>query len=515
MLKFEFLFEKQYRLPKNVALFVVLMLGIIGTLIVYNFTDETIQRKQSAQFTQDAQEELSAIQNNIENNLQVLYGMEALFNTITDVQRSQFTTLADLFFKRFRATQALMWVPKITQEELSSFITSTQAAFPKFNIYELNSANQIVINSTHPEYFPVFYIAPFLENQSLLGYNLAANALLEPALVKSRDLGMMTISPKVNFLNSTEYSVIVFVPVYKLGVTSDNLEKRRRNLRGYVVGSYKVADLMEKGIDRKYLYPIDFEVFDLTAPAGLKDLYAGQYNPGLFAASAKRLIYDYRVTVAGNVWLFRCIAHEGYYKKDVWVLWLVLIGCIGGFSLLMFVVSKFYEVLEQTTRIAQLDSLTRIPNKLYFEEHLRREISRAQRNNSFLFLMYIDIDKFKSINDKYGHHVGDLFLKAVAKRVKESLRSGDFIARLGGDEFAIILGDIKERDNVVAIARKILQRFSAPFVISGNKLNTSVSIGIAAFPDDAADATGLIQKADTAMYRVKRAGRNNFQSYQE
>ncbi|QBF83480.1 EAL domain-containing protein [Shewanella maritima] len=165
--------------------------------------------------------------------------------------------------------------------------------------------------------------------------------------------------------------------------------------------------------------------------------------------------------------------------------------------------------------LANFDPLTGLPNRTLFQDRLNQALTKAHRANSIVALLFLDLDRFKHINDSMGHHIGDLLLKAVASRLQNSVREGDTVARLGGDEFTIVLEGVAKTKAATVIAEKVLHAFQTPFLLDDKTLTISPSIGISLYPNDATDTTNLTKYADTAMYHAKSLGRNNFQFYTE
>ncbi len=161
------------------------------------------------------------------------------------------------------------------------------------------------------------------------------------------------------------------------------------------------------------------------------------------------------------------------------------------------------------------DLLTRLPNRALLRDRLALAIAQAERNKRKLAVMFLDLDRFKVVNDTLGHTMGDRLLKAVANRLLGCLRSGDTLSRFGGDEFMLLLPEVRTRDDVVVIASKILERLTAPFSIDGHELYVGASIGIALYPEAGANEETLIQNADIAMYHVKSNRRNGYQFFSE
>lgn len=168
-------------------------------------------------------------------------------------------------------------------------------------------------------------------------------------------------------------------------------------------------------------------------------------------------------------------------------------------------------------RLAYFDSLTEIPNRVSFFERLNRALANARRTRESLAVLFLDLDRFKPINDSLGHTAGDQLLKAVARRLLYCIRENDMVARVGGDEFAILLTDLatqEEAENTaVKTARRILSQFSTAFLIEGRELYTSTSIGIALYPRDGQLPEELVRNSDMAMYAAKKGGKNNFHFY--
>jgi diguanylate cyclase (GGDEF)-like protein/PAS domain S-box-containing protein len=163
--------------------------------------------------------------------------------------------------------------------------------------------------------------------------------------------------------------------------------------------------------------------------------------------------------------------------------------------------------------LAYHDPLTGLYNRVNFEEYLNHTLPLAKRNNSLLALLFIDLDRFKVINDTLGHDIGDRVLIEVAQRLKKVLRESDFIARWGGDEFVVVLENLSSVSDVARVATHIIEALQQPIQVNKNKLLTTASIGIALYPEDASDAQTLIKYADSAMYLAKDKGKNNYRFY--
>ncbi len=186
---------------------------------------------------------------------------------------------------------------------------------------------------------------------------------------------------------------------------------------------------------------------------------------------------------------------------------------ITGIRTTMVDVNEYKQAEETAKKLAYYDSLTGLPNRRLFNNRLELELNHAQRNQQKLAVMLLDLDYFKKVNDTLGHKVGDDLLKDIGSRLSTLLRKSDTVARMGGDEFMLLLPEIDEVKDTTMIAQKTLKAIREPFVIGSHKLNVTVSIGIAIYPDNGKTSESLIENADTAMYCVKEKGRDNYEFF--
>ncbi len=210
-----------------------------------------------------------------------------------------------------------------------------------------------------------------------------------------------------------------------------------------------------------------------------------------------------------------------YIRKDGHVVWVDVSGSIirdrDGKPIraaaIVQDVTERKHMQDEIRHLAHHDALTGLPNRRLFNEIAGVELAQAQRNLKKLALLFLDLDRFKEINDTLGHETGDRLLKEVASRLKSVLRRSDSIGRIGGDEFNIILADIARPDVVPDIARKLVETVRRPYRIGGHELRVTASIGISIYPDDGADLDTLLRYADMAMYHAKEVGRNVYQFF--
>ncbi len=195
----------------------------------------------------------------------------------------------------------------------------------------------------------------------------------------------------------------------------------------------------------------------------------------------------------------------------------VLLQTLMGVGMIACLLEDEREAAELATveieHLAYHDALTGLPNRPLFIDRLIVALAQAGRGERHLAVLFLDLDRFKDINDSLGHSVGDQLLKEVAERIRHCVREGDTIARFGGDEFTLLIPNIDSVDDAAKIAHKIIETLKIPFYISDRELFVSTSVGVSLYPNDGADPETLVRNADTAMYRAKDQGRDNYQLY--
>ncbi|WP_044895302.1 putative bifunctional diguanylate cyclase/phosphodiesterase [Bacillus alveayuensis] len=222
------------------------------------------------------------------------------------------------------------------------------------------------------------------------------------------------------------------------------------------------------------------------------------------------------------------IKTNGFWKGEIWnkrkdgelfVEWLTISsvkdqeGNVSNYIAIFSDITEHKQNVEQLKRLAHYDILTGVPNRYLFTKRLKSLIQTSRKYHQQFALLFLDLDRFKNINDTLGHHIGDLLLQKAAQRLKGILRKQDTIARIGGDEFVIILPNLKHIREAIHIAERIIESLKASFWLNGQEVYISTSIGISFYPYDGEDIETLVRNADRAMYEAKKSGRNHFELY--
>jgi len=206
-------------------------------------------------------------------------------------------------------------------------------------------------------------------------------------------------------------------------------------------------------------------------------------------------------------------AHEAHRVARLWMYLLSGAALLVGLFVAGVVLHYTNRVSREREHLAIHDTLTGLPNRMLFMDRLEQSLIRAKRHGTMVGVMFIDLDRFKRVNDTLGHTSGDHLICEVAKRLRATARAEDIVARLGGDEFVVVISDIVEVNHILQVVEKMLGAMAAPYLIAGHELFCSCSIGISVYPNDGTASADLLKHADTAMYHAKNSGRNRFQLY--
>ncbi|MCF6235198.1 MAG: EAL domain-containing protein [Gammaproteobacteria bacterium] len=254
------------------------------------------------------------------------------------------------------------------------------------------------------------------------------------------------------------------------------------------------------------------------------------YSEGEVVGRTPRLLRSDKESPECHQQMWKNLKSQGHWQGEVWnrrkngedyPQWMTISTLPSEYGENNQYVALFIDITKQKEREACIeyqayhDALTALPNRRLFHDRLECALAQVERSGESLAVLFLDLDRFKNINDSLGHRIGDQLLQAVAKRLKETVRHEDTVARLGGDEFTVLLSRIAKRQEVEQVVHKLITAFRQPFKIDGHTLHISSSIGVALFPCDGETPELLMKNADSAMYRAKEKGRNNYCFYSQ
>jgi len=239
-------------------------------------------------------------------------------------------------------------------------------------------------------------------------------------------------------------------------------------------------------------------------------LKSGRHNDAVYATLWKTLL---KGEVYQNILVNKKKNGDLYYEEKTITPLKDNLGNIASFISTGKDITDRMRAQERLHFLAYHDVLTELPNRALFLERINHAITQRRNENAKLAVLFIDLDRFKHINDTLGHSFGDLLLKSLAQRISQHIRKSDTLARFGGDEFAILIENVKKIADINAFIAKLIKSVADPFIIKDHELFITLSIGVSSFPEDGLDADSLLKNADTAMYRAKEHARTSFQYY--
>ncbi len=307
-----------------------------------------------------------------------------------------------------------------------------------------------------------------------------------------------------------------------------------QQMRANVLEAFRHAELNEKNEQLTRIFESTLEGILITDVQGVIQSVNPAFSSITGYSSSEaigktpELLKSDRHDAAFFQTMWQSLEQHGQWEGEVWnqrkngevyPQWLVLTAIKGKENKPSQYVGLFNDISEQKKNEEHIrfqayhDALTGLPNRLLFNDRLHVALAQVRRMNEQLAIMFIDLDRFKNINDSIGHAVGDQLLQVMAKRLQHFTRDEDTVARMGGDEFTVLLPRFKQLDDVKQVAVKILKGLREPFQIEGHELVITSSIGISFYPNDGEQAESLMKNADSAMYRAKDQGRNKYQFY--
>ncbi len=443
----------------------------------------------------------------IEANETILDGFAAYLEVQGDFYSKATAAYANRLMRHSPSIYQLEAVRKIPDSELSAFVgTMRELGNPNFKVktFTYDGERTWAPVAAKSQYYPLVFMQPVTsESQEVLGLDMESVDFLWQALSKSASMGE-AVATKPFFLVEGDLAVVVFRPVSPWREIQNGFPET------YAALVIKAHDLF------------------INLPDSIGDnlnlllfhQHMGPTNPDGFlfrrvALKSESLLP--RIRVARNLELINqpyvlSVERQLTMKDWSWdLLATLMVGAMLTLAAMLTFARSFHRRklarLAEEDRLfylANYDSLTRLPNRNLLMDRLQHALLQAQREASRVALLFLDLDRFKQANDRFGHRVGDQLLALWGERLRNCLRVNDTVGRLGGDEFLVILENITSRDHAHGVAANIREQVAEAFEVNGHQIRLEVSIGFALYPEDGADIDRLISHADRQMYAAKR-----------
>ena len=384
---------------------------------------------------------------------------------------------------------------------------------PRFLHYMSLDGSPLTIHPAgpRPRYCPMMFLEPW-RNAGAIGFDLATDPVARLALERASHTGEPVVSGTVEpggpLQAAPGPTVLFVVPVYQRGQPLATIDERGRALLGVVLGPVRLDEVMH-GIEITHRSAA-FALYDgVRSRSTLR--YAAGPDPGASVYESAE-----RMDVAGQPWLVtirlpynRAAAAQasGATLAFGLVLALLILAVTRGQTRAWEITARHRSDLQF---LALHDGLTGLPNRTLLEDRLAKAIAAAERHRTRLAVLFLDVDRFKQINDQWGHAVGDELLRSVAGRLTASVRRLDTVSRHGGDEFVLLLTDIDVPQHAADRAQEVIKAVRVPHRWRNHTLDVTVSVGVAMYPDDGQEPAVLLQAADAALYQAKERGRNTW-----
>jgi diguanylate cyclase (GGDEF)-like protein len=511
-----------------VPTFVAAIIGIILSIAAAFTVSLWENRYARLAFNTAAENYSMVLQNGVNEYLSKLLALRALFNSTDDqVTRSEFDAFARPVLEANSAIQTLSWVPRVLHSDRAAHeVAAAHDGLVGYGIKAIAADGSMAPSPEHDEYFPIFYATVPLTSR-LYGLDLRSEPATLAELEQARDRDQLGFSqvPALVSADGTQHGFIFSLPVYRRGSAHDTVEDRRRNLVGFVHGSFVTAKMIETIIISSST-PQGFDLIFFEPNSGPNALALHTHNsrlrvqprgPTPQAALMTGLHWTRTLRAGSQSWmtLVAVPMPEGPLTVRHDRAWIVLIfGLIISAGVAAYLSASGRHALRlaranrRTFELAQMDTLTALANRRAFVARLNKAFAARERGAKPFALLYFDLDHFKDVNDTLGHPVGDALLRQVADRVQGAVRNGDLVARFGGDEFAVLQTDVSDPTDAGALAAKICEIIAVPYLIEGNNVHITASIGISLSTLNVVGPDAMLIQADLALYRAKEDGRN-------
>ncbi|MBX9841432.1 MAG: EAL domain-containing protein [Xanthobacteraceae bacterium] len=488
-------------------------------------------RNAKLSFDVAAENRSRVLQAGLNEYLTKLGASQAMFNSVDDkITRREFENYANAMLKFSSSIQTLSWLPRVRPEDRAAFeLAAAREGLAGYHIKNRTRDGGFTPAGPQDEYFPVLF-STVPKTSPLYGLDMSPYPHTREQMDQARDNARLGFYQLWSLASApgVQHGFVFLLPVYRQGVPNGTVDERRRNLVGFVSGAMVTAKMIDAVLS-VWSAPPGIEFFFFNPHGGPDDLplYAQLSEPqtSSWAQKSRRLLttglhwsQDILAT-SGAPWLTVVAVPTpgGLLETRYGRTWIVLIAGLiltAGVTIYLWRVAhhtlNLSEANKTISELAETDALTTLVNRRVFAERLEAAFASSNRGAPGFAVLYFDLDHFKDVNDTLGHLLGDALLRAVAGRVRGVLRDNDVVARFGGDEFAVLQHDVSDVASTEKLAARICSAVAAPYVIDGNEIHVSASIGISPYEPDIARPEVMMIQADLALYRAKEDGRNCF-----
>jgi diguanylate cyclase (GGDEF)-like protein len=512
------------RIKSLVPTFCAALFGLIISVAAWFSVSATDKRLALQEFNENAAKDERTLESGLDRYFHNLIALGALFDaTKHEVTREEFVTFSKTLLRGQTAILGVTWIPRVTRDERAAYeMAARRDGIIDYHIRNAAADGSMSIAPEQNEYFPIYYSSKETPDSKLYGFDLHDNngprqKMLETARDENHIVASSTLLVRSGAGDRRGFLVVL--PIYRYGQPFGTLDERRQNLQGFVLGIFQVG-VMVDAILADAVPPLDTYFFEPNALS--TDMPVHVHSSRLRSAPAVPVSLG-ELTAAPH-WSGDLAANGRHWKLIVPRpqlsivhshdrAWITFGVCLLISGLVVAYIWKSFRYAGRLNELARTDPLTGLANRRAFEDRLRAAFASSRRNGSLFAVHFVDLDSFKDVNDTLGHAAGDLLLRAVVMRLKKLVRQTDLVARFGGDEFAFLQADANDSVSTAALAQKTVDALAAPFMIEGNEVFVTASIGVASYSPDVPSFEAMMIQADLALYRAKDDGENCFRSH--
>jgi diguanylate cyclase (GGDEF)-like protein len=500
------------------------VIGLVISVCAWLSVSATDERLALQVFNENATNNERTLESGIDRYFHNLVALGALFDsTKNDVTREEFDSFSKTLLKGQTAILGLSWIPRVTRDQRATYeITARQDGIADYHIRNVAADGSLSIAPEQDEYFPIYYSSKETPDSELYGFNLRDNngprqRMLDTARDENRIVASQTLLVRSG--PGDRRGFLVVLPIYRYGTPVSTLGDRRQNLEGFVLGIFQVGAMVD-AILADVMPPLDIFLFEPDALPSDMPIYVHSSRirsvpavPMSLQALTAAPHWSGGLSANGRQWKLIVPRPPRLLIRSHDRAWFVFGVCLLITGLVVAYMWKSVRYAHRLNELARTDSLTSLANRRVFEERLDIAFAASRRNGNLFAVHFIDLDGFKDVNDTLGHATGDLLLRAVVARLAKLVRETDVLARFGGDEFAVLQADANDPQSTATLAQTIISAMAVPFVIAGNDIYVTASVGIAPYVADIPAAGAMMIQADRALYRAKDDGANCFRSH--
>jgi diguanylate cyclase (GGDEF)-like protein len=519
---------------RRVALLLIGIIGVCVSIGMFAAIDGWEKHVAELRFYSEAQDRLRTINSGLNDATDLLWSMRAYLETMRHpVSRAEYEAFSAALRHRVVGLRDTGWAPRVTAGERDAFEHEVQATgVPDFQIVERDADGKLVRAVDRAEYFPILYSDPDEVNRSVLGFDLASESIRSVVLERARASDLPAATPPLRLMNGKRPNggLLSFIPVRSLPAAAHGTPAP---IAGFVLGAFETDAMIHNILDTKLnLGELDLYVFDPGGAEGHRLVYwqtaSGWPVPddtSLLAAPHWQGTLELVDQRWSAIFVPSGAMAAGFASRTA--IAVLVGGLLATGSLVAYLWSAFRRTrrlemltinLRETTEelrrngmelnhLARHDALTGLPNRVAFRDDVAGFLRRMRRGQS-LAVLYLDLDRFKTVNDTLGHPVGDRLLNEVADRLRSVVREVDTITRLGGDEFAIAQSGVEQPRSADTLAQRLIETLSQPYEIGGQLVAVGASVGITLADHNDLDVDQLLRRPTWRSMRrnVRAAG---------